>query len=52
MWYVRARGLVKYFTVENPWYMVGKCDNKDGDLNQAHMLSRVCGIREGVTIMR
>ena len=32
MWYVWARGLVKYFTVENPWYMVGKCDNKDGDL--------------------
>ena len=33
--------------------MRGKCDNKEGDLNQAHLFSLGFGdIREGVTLQR
>ena len=36
---------------QNPWYMRGTCDNKEGDLNWAHSCPRVLGnMREEVTL--
>ena len=38
------------FMSRTPWYMGGKCDNKEGDLNWAHLFRRVLGHKRGSDI--
>ena len=47
MWFELFGGLLKG---QKLWYIRGKCDNKEGDLNSAHPFCKVLGYKRGSDI--
>ena len=47
VWFELFGGL---FSCQTPWYMRGKCDNKKGGLNWAHLFPKVSGYKRGSDI--
>ena len=49
MWFKFSGGL---FQRQNPWYLRGKRDNKEDDLNYAHPFPRVSWYKKGSDITK